>query len=135
MKIFTTKFARSIFYILFIGGLFVSQALMLTFLWKLLGIDAIFLYSLNILESGGIIALAYVFVFGIRFGTKQELDKTSVEIATNSRFSDNMSGVKAIDVVKNLSNQEKSALKKKLMIICNGNKKSSDFPEGSQARI
>ncbi len=135
MKILTTKFARSVFYILFIGGLFISQAIMLSILWTLVGKEIFGSFSLNILEAGGIVALSYVVYFGIRFGIKHEPDSLSSEKTTIHQHNDNLSGSRTIEVVRQLSKQEKCALKIALNSICNGKSKTDEFPEGSQVRI
>ncbi len=135
MKILTTKFARSIFYIVFIGGLFLSQALMLSFVWTLIGVDIFGSGEINMLEAGGIIALGYVLFFGIRFGTKCEADKAAEKNLSKSRTNDNMSDSKTVEVIRHLSSREKSVLKNKLKSLCSSRKSEEEYHEGSEVRV
>jgi len=76
-KIFNSKLARSAFFITFVGGLFLFTAIALENLCNRVLFDIIHFPCITTLESAGIIAFAYIFIFGVRFGIKKSLNEKS----------------------------------------------------------
>ncbi len=70
MSLLTTKTARSMMYLLGIGGLLVCNGLLVSVIWnellyEMMGND----HRLTFLEGTGITAFAYVVVFAVKYGS------------------------------------------------------------------
>lgn len=69
MSLLTTKTARSMMYLLGIGGLLVCNGAIVTVIWNGLLYDAMNTdHHLTFLEGIGITAFAYVVVFAVKYG-------------------------------------------------------------------
>jgi len=64
------KIARSIFFILFIGGLFLFISYTLENVCNRVIFDTFQMPCINTLEAAGIVGFAYIIIYGINFGIK-----------------------------------------------------------------
>lgn len=70
LKILNSKAARSLFFIGFVGGLFLFSSIVFEHLCNKMIFDTLRMPCINTLEAAGIIAFGYILFMGIRFGLK-----------------------------------------------------------------
>lgn len=70
IKVTIEKIARSIFFIIFIGGLFLFISYILENVCNRVIFDTFKMPCINTLEAAGIVGFAYIFIYGINFGIK-----------------------------------------------------------------
>lgn len=83
------KIARSIFFILFIGGLFLFLSFTLKNICNLVIFKTFHIPCINTLEAGGIVSFIYIIVYGINFGIKTIKSEMTNRHKTKSHNSDN----------------------------------------------
>ena len=69
IKYFIAKIARSIFFIFFIGGLFLLLSMLLESLCNNFIFKKFHVPCINTMEAAGIVAFVYIIFFGIKFGS------------------------------------------------------------------
>lgn len=118
--------ARSIFYIVFVGGLLSLSAFILMISWNS-GITNLFdANPISFLESIGILALVYVIYFGIQFGKSCSNVNLSSFTKTKCQHSDNNSEILSSEMLNKLNNNEKEELREFVNRCC-GYKNSPDL--------
>ena len=70
IKFTIEKIARSIFFIIFIGGLFLFISYILENVCNRMIFDAFKMPCINTLEAAGIVGFGYIIIYGINFGIK-----------------------------------------------------------------
>lgn len=83
------KIARSIFFIIFIGGLFLFLSYATQNLCNLVIFETLHLPCINTLEGAGIVAFIYIIIYGINFGIKTIKHEMTNRHKTESHISDN----------------------------------------------
>ena len=113
LRILNSKTARSIFFIVFVGGLLTLGAVLMEFLWNSLLTNIIPFKPFTFLESVGILSFLYVIYFGIRFGKKKcKYDKSSEYTSKLHKNNDEMTDMFSQDFINSLSDKELHSLKK-----------------------
>ena len=67
-KLLKSKTARSILYLITIGGLFIFFSLMMLITWNYIINPFINISDINLLESAGVVSFIYIFIFAVKFG-------------------------------------------------------------------
>lgn len=125
-QLFNNIAARSIFYILFVGGLLALSSFILMISWNS-GITNLFnAEPISFLESIGILALVYVIYFGIQFGKSSTDVNLSYFSKSKSHISDINSDIISSETLNKLKNSEKEELRD-LVNRCCGYKNSSEL--------
>lgn len=88
IKTTTEKIARSIFFILFIGGLFLFLSFALENICNRMIFDTFQIPCINTLEAAGIVAFIYIIVYGILFGIKSMKNEMTNRHKTKRHYSD-----------------------------------------------
>ena len=70
IKLTIEKIARSIFFIIFIGGLFLFISYILENVCNRVIFDTFKMPCINTLEAAGIVGFGYIIIYGINFGIK-----------------------------------------------------------------
>lgn len=89
IKLTIEKIARSIFFIIFIGGLFLFISYTLENICNLVIFDTFKIPCINTLEAAGIVGFAYIIFYGINFGIKSMRSEMTNRHKTNRQNSDN----------------------------------------------
>ena len=118
-EIFNSGIARSVFFIVFTGGLLLFSSIVFANICNLTILDRYEIPCLNYLESAGIIAFLYVFVFGIRFG----ISKTGITNSLMLKLQNPTKSAKIVENLKKMTDEEKLILKKEIADCCGMNKK------------
>lgn len=125
-QLFNNIAARSIFYIVFVGGLLSLSAIVLMISWNT-GITNLFdTNPITFLESIGILALVYVIYFGIQFGKSSANVNLSSFTKSKSQTSDINTEVLNSETLNKLNNSEKEELREFVNRCC-GYKNSNDI--------
>lgn len=125
-QLFNNIAARSIFYILFVGGLLALSSFILMISWNS-GITNLFnAEPISFLESIGILALVYVIYFGIQFGKSSTDVNLSYFSKSKSHITDINSDIISSETLNKLKNSEKEELRD-LVNRCCGYKNSSEL--------
>ena len=83
------KIARTIFFIFFIGGLFLFMSYTLENVCNQVIFDTFRIPCINTLEAAGIIGFIYIFIYGINFGIKSMKKDMTQRQVPNSHKPDN----------------------------------------------
>lgn len=89
IKLTIEKIARSIFFIIFIGGLFLFISFTLENICNLVIFDTLKIPCINTLEAAGIVGFGYIIIYGINFGIKSMRNEMTNRRKTNSQNADN----------------------------------------------
>lgn len=112
-SILNGKAARTTFFIVFVGGLFLFSAMSFENLCNRVIFNYFHVPCISTLEAAGMIAFAYIIYFGVKFGLKKRPDTLTEEDLSKSHISDNLSET-CKENLKNMSEHEKTELQKKL---------------------
>ena len=88
IKLTIEKIARSIFFIIFIGGLFLFLSYTLENICNLVIFNTFKIPCINTLEAAGIVGFVYIIVYGIIFGIKSMRGEMTNRHKTNSQNPD-----------------------------------------------
>jgi len=83
------KIARTIFFIFFIGGLFLFMSFTLENVCNRMIFDTFKMPCINTLEAAGIIGFIYIIIYGINFGIKSIKKDMTHRQMPNRQTSDN----------------------------------------------
>jgi hypothetical protein len=125
-NLFNNTAARSIFYIVFVGGLLSLSAIILMISWNSGIVNLFDVNPLTFLEAIGILALIYVIYFGIQFGKSSADVNLSYFSKTKSQAPDINSEVLSTETLNKLNNSEKEELREFVNRCC-GYKNSSEL--------
>ncbi|MCX6155688.1 MAG: hypothetical protein NT007_16160 [Candidatus Kapabacteria bacterium] len=107
---YNSRIARSIIYLLTVGGLFASISISFYFLWNYVLSNIFYSKHFNMLESLGIASILYILYFGIKFGIKNETAETSASKMTKLHDSDNQTVLFSKKIFNNLTEKERLEL-------------------------
>jgi len=124
--IFKSRMARTIFFVIFVGGLFMFTSVIFKSLCNEIIFDYFQFPCISYLESAGILSFGYILAFGIKFGllkpSEPAVQKENIKYMTeghktNCQDNDNMSEEckKNIDM---MTAEEKTRLKVELEKRC-----------------
>ncbi len=123
-QIFNSGIARSVFFIIFTGGLLLFSSIVFTNICNITFLERFNLPCLNYLESAGIMAFVYIFGFGIRYGiTKKDLTNSLMPKFQNTDR--NVKSEKIFSNIKQMSPEEREILKQQLANCCGVQKKNN----------
>lgn len=88
IKLTIEKIARSIFFIIFIGGLFLFISYTLENICNLVIFNTFKIPCINTLEAAGIVGFAYIIIYGINFGIKSMRSEMTNRHKTKRQHSD-----------------------------------------------
>ncbi len=125
-QLFNNIAARSIFYIVFVGGLLSLSAVILMISWNTGITNLLDANPITFLESIGILALIYVIYFGIQFGKSSADVNLSYFSKTKSQSTDINSDIITAETLNKLKNSEKEELRE-LVNRCCGYSNSSEL--------
>jgi hypothetical protein len=123
--IFNSGIARSVFFIIFTGGLLLFSSIVFANICNITVLNRFEMPCLSYLEATGILAFAYVIGFGIKFG----LSKSDLTNSLMSKIHNSDKSAKILDNLKKMTDEEKLILKKELADCCGMNKKNNPQEE------
>lgn len=84
-SIINGRTARTIFFIVFVGGLYFFSSFLLSKSCKLLFANVNPIFCINIFESAGVIAFFFIIFYGIKFGLSYSPDSKNYETQSSSQ--------------------------------------------------
>jgi len=126
-KIFNSKAARSIFYIIFVSGLFFLISISCEFFCNQIMAKCFDLPEITLLESAGVFAFVYIVYHGIKFGTNK-ISNSPKDSMPNMQDNANMAANETLKTIQNLTQEQKEQLKSELAKKCGIQQKYSKGP-------
>lgn len=119
-QIFDSKIARSVFFIIFTGGLLLFSSIVFANLCNITFLERFHLPCLNYLESAGIMAFVYIIGFGVKYGFSNKTLTNS--LMTKFQTYDNKTkSEKILNNISKMSPEERAILKEQLANCCGKN--------------
>ncbi len=116
-KIFNSKAARSIFYILFVSGLFFLISACCEFFCNEIMCKYFGLPEVSLLEAAGVFAFVYIVYHGIKFGSNK-ISSSQKDNMPKMQNNANMAANETLNTIQNLTHEQKEQLKSELAKKC-----------------